>query len=152
MGKLMCKNLLKAGYHLVVLKRSKAAVYEVVAAGATAVDTPKAVAEQAQFIITMLPNSPNLKALILGENDIIEGAEPGTVVIDMNSIAPLVSKAICTELETIGVEMLNAPVSGGEPKAGVNLSLSMRQSEVDWQAARCLTPRLHWSWRPDPPL
>ncbi len=117
MGKPMCKNLLEAGYNLVVLKRNKAAVDEVVAAGATAVDTPKAVAEQAHFIITMLPNSPNVKAVIWGENGVIEGAEPGTVVIDMSSIAPLVSKAICTELETIGVEMLDAPVSGGEPKA-----------------------------------
>lgn len=117
MGKPMCMNLLKAGYNLVVLNRSKAAVDEVVAAGATAIDTPKAVAEQSQIIITMLPNSPNVKEVILAENGIVEGAKPGTVVIDMSSIAPLVSKKICTELERIGVDLLDAPVSGGEPKA-----------------------------------
>lgn len=117
MGKPMCKNLLKAGYNVVVLNRSKAAADEVVAAGATATDTPKAVAEQSQFIITMLPNSPNVKEVILGENGILEGAKPGTVVIDMSSIAPLVSKEIFAELEKNGVDLLDAPVSGGEPKA-----------------------------------
>lgn len=117
MGKPMSKNLLKAGYDLVVMNRSKAAVEELVTLGAHAAGTPKAVASQADIVITMLPNSPQVKTVVLGENGIIEGARSGLVVIDMSSVAPLASKEICTELEKRGVDMLDAPVSGGEPKA-----------------------------------
>ena len=117
MGKPMCKNLLKAGYQLVVFNRSKGSVDELVAAGATASVNPKAVAEQTDVIITMLPNSPQVKEVILGESGVIEGARKGTVVIDMSSIAPLVSREIASRLIENGVEMLDAPVSGGEPKA-----------------------------------
>jgi len=117
MGKPMSKNLLKAGYQLVVMDRIKALVDEVVAAGATAADSPRAVAEQADIIITMLPNSPHVKEVILGEGGIIEAARPGMIVIDMSSIAPLVSREIAARLAEKGVELLDAPVSGGEPKA-----------------------------------
>ncbi|MDU2063960.1 MAG: 2-hydroxy-3-oxopropionate reductase [Sporomusaceae bacterium] len=117
MGKPMSKNLLKAGYELVVMNRSIAAVEEVVAAGATAAATPKEVAEQCDIIITMLPNSPQVKEVVLGEKGVIEGAKAGTVVVDMSSIAPLVSREIGEKLAAKGVEMLDAPVSGGEPKA-----------------------------------
>ena len=65
----------------------------------------------------MLPNSPQVKAVVLGENGVIEGARAGAVVIDMSSIAPLVSREIAAKLAEKGVEMLDAPVSGGEPKA-----------------------------------
>ena len=117
MGKPMSKNMLKAGYDLVVLDHQKPPVEELVAAGAASADTPKAVAEQTDVIITMLPNSPHVKEVVLGENGIIEGAKAGTVVIDMSSIAPLASREIYAELEKIGVDLLDAPVSGGEPKA-----------------------------------
>jgi 2-hydroxy-3-oxopropionate reductase len=117
MGKPMSKNLLKKGYELVVMDLNKPAVEEVVAAGAAAVDSPKAVAEQSDIIITMLPNSPHVKAVVLGENGVIEGAKSGSTVIDMSSIAPLASREVAGKLEKIGVEMLDAPVSGGEPKA-----------------------------------
>jgi len=117
MGKPMSKNMLKAGYDLVVMDHQQAPVDELVAAGAASADSPKAVAEQAEIIITMLPNSPHVKQVVLGENGIIEGAKPGTVVIDMSSIAPLASKEVYGELEKIGVDLLDAPVSGGEPKA-----------------------------------
>ncbi|MDX1269314.1 MAG: 2-hydroxy-3-oxopropionate reductase [Oceanisphaera sp.] len=117
MGKPMSKNLLKAGYDLVVMDLNQEAVAEVSAAGAATADTPKAVAEQCDFIVTMLPNSPHVKAVALGANGIIEGAKAGTCVIDMSSIAPLASKEIYGELEKIGVDLLDAPVSGGEPKA-----------------------------------
>lgn len=117
MGKPMSKNLLKAGYKLVVFNRSKGAVDELVAAGARAAVNAKAVAEQAGVIITMLPNSPQVKEVILGASGVIEGAEKGSVVIDMSSIAPLVSREIATRLNEKGIEMLDAPVSGGEPKA-----------------------------------
>lgn len=117
MGKPMSKNLLKAGYQLVVCDVVKAAVDEVVAAGATAAATPKAVAEQADIIVTMLPNSPHVNQVVLGENGVIEGAKPGAVVVDMSSIAPLVARKIAAKLAEKGVELLDAPVSGGEPKA-----------------------------------
>jgi 2-hydroxy-3-oxopropionate reductase len=117
MGKPMSKNLLKAGYDLVVCDVIKAAVEEVIAAGAKAADTPKAVAEQTDIIITMLPNSPHVKQVVLGENGVIEGAKKGAVVIDMSSIAPLVSREVAGKLAEKGIDMLDAPVSGGEPKA-----------------------------------
>lgn len=117
MGKPMSKNLIKAGYSLVVSDLNKAAVDEVVALGATAAASAKEVAQQADVVITMLPNSPHVKAVVLGENGVLEGAKAGLVVIDMSSIAPLASREIYAELEKKGVEMLDAPVSGGEPKA-----------------------------------
>ncbi len=117
MGKPMSKNLLKAGYELVVNNRSKAAVEELVAAGATGADSAMEVAKQCDVIITMLPNSPQVREVCLGENGIIDGAKPGTIVIDMSSIDPVESKAIGAELIKKGVEMMDAPVSGGEPKA-----------------------------------
>ena len=117
MGKPMSRNLLKAGYELVVFNRSKGAVNELVAAGAKAAENPREVAEQAEIVITMLPNSPHVREVVLGEAGVIEGAAKGSVVIDMSSIAPLVSREIAARLAEKGIEMLDAPVSGGEPKA-----------------------------------
>lgn len=117
MGKPMSKNLLMAGYEVVVCDIVKAAVEELVAAGATAAATPKEVAQQVEIIITMLPNSPHVKQVILGENGVIEGAKEGAIVADMSSIAPLASREVEKELAKKGINMLDAPVSGGEPKA-----------------------------------
>ncbi|ALS28099.1 2-hydroxy-3-oxopropionate reductase [Paenibacillus sp. 32O-W] len=116
MGKPMSKNLLKHGYELIVLESSKSAS-EIAALGAKTAASPKALAALADVVITMLPNSPQVKEVILGTDGVIEGARPGTVVIDMSSIAPLVSQEIAGKLAEQGVEMLDAPVSGGEPKA-----------------------------------
>lgn len=98
MGKPMAKNLLKAGYDLVVTNRSKPSVEELVAVGATSANSPKEVAENADVIITMLPNSPQVKEVVLGENGVIDGVREGTVVIDMSSIAPLASQEISAQL------------------------------------------------------
>jgi 2-hydroxy-3-oxopropionate reductase len=117
MGKPMSKNLLKAGYELIVVDRNQKAVDEVVAAGAKSAATAKEAAQQADIIITMLPNSPHVKEVVLGENGVLDGAKQGTVFIDMSSIAPLVSRELAAKLAEKGVEMLDAPVSGGEPKA-----------------------------------
>jgi 2-hydroxy-3-oxopropionate reductase len=117
MGKPMSKNLLKAGYQLIVCDVVKTAVDELVAAGAQAAATPKEVASQVEIIITMLPNSPHVKQVVLGENGIIEGAKAGCIVVDMSSIAPLVSREVAVKLAEKGIEMIDAPVSGGEPKA-----------------------------------
>ncbi|ATM97506.1 putative 2-hydroxy-3-oxopropionate reductase [Yersinia frederiksenii] len=117
MGKPMSKNLLKAGYSLTVLDRNTAVLDELLSAGASVAATPKALAAECDIIITMLPNSPHVKEVVLGENGVIEGAKPGTVLIDMSSIAPLVSREISEALAEKQVAMLDAPVSGGEPKA-----------------------------------
>lgn len=117
MGKPMSKNLLKAGYSVVVRDHNVENEAELVDAGATVAKSAKAVAEQCEVIITMLPNSPQVKQAALGENGIIDGAKPGTVVIDMSSIAPLASREIHDELAKKNIRLLDAPVSGGEPKA-----------------------------------
>ena len=117
MGKPMAKNLLKAGHTLVVYDVVAAPVKEMVEAGATAGTSPKDVASRNDLIITMLPNSPHVKKAVLGEGGVIEGAKPGSVLVDMSSIAPLASREVAAELAKKGVEMLDAPVSGGEPKA-----------------------------------
>ncbi|WP_243357896.1 2-hydroxy-3-oxopropionate reductase [Fundidesulfovibrio terrae] len=117
MGKPMAKNLLKAGYSLTVTSRTQKDVDLVVAAGAEAGASPKDVAAKSDVIITMLPNSPQVKEVVLGPGGVVAGAKPGAIVVDMSSIAPLASQEIARELEKKGVRMLDAPVSGGEPKA-----------------------------------
>ena len=117
MGKPMAKNLMKAGHELVVYDVIAANVDNVVAAGAQAGASSKDVAEQCSFIITMLPNSPHVKTVVMGENGVLEGAQAGTVLVDMSSIAPLASQEIAAACGEKGVKMLDAPVSGGEPKA-----------------------------------
>ena len=116
MGKPMAKNLLKAGYDLTVSDLNKAAVDEVVAAGAKAA-TNAEIGETCDVVLTMVPNSPQVKAVMLGEDGVAAHMKPGSVFIDMSSINPVASKEIAAELAKKGIEMLDAPVSGGEPKA-----------------------------------
>lgn len=117
MGKPMARNLLKAGYSLVVHNRSRAFVEELVAEGAAAADSPADVASQCELIITMLPNSPDVEQVVAGDGGILFGAKPGSIIVDMSSIAPLVSRSLATQAAAKNVIMLDAPVSGGEPKA-----------------------------------
>ena len=117
MGKPMSMNLLKAGYELMVYDINSEAVKEVVKAGATACSSPKDVAAKTEIIITMLPNSPHVKKVVLGENGVLQGVKPGSIIIDMSSIAPLVSKEVAAKAAEFKVTMIDAPVSGGEPKA-----------------------------------
>lgn len=117
MGKPMARNLLKAGYDLVVYDIVETNMNDVVADGAAGGSSPRNVAEQADLIITMLPNSPEVKDAVLGENGVIEGVRPHAIVVDMSSIAPLAAQEVAAELQKKGVKMLDAPVSGGEPKA-----------------------------------
>ena len=117
MGKPMAKNLLRAGYAVTVFDINQDAVKEVMAEGAAMAKTSKEVAQHSEVVITMLPNSPHVKAAVLGENGVLEGAKPGLILIDMSSIAPLASQEIAAAVAKKGVEMLDAPVSGGEPKA-----------------------------------
>lgn len=124
MGKPMVRNLIKAGHEVVVFDVMKENVDISVKDGARAVASSKAVAEECDTIITMLPNSPHVKTVVMGENGILEGAKSGTIIIDMSSIAPLASQEIEKACAEKGVKMIDAPVSGGEPKA-IDGSLSI---------------------------
>lgn len=117
MGRPMSKNLVKAGHELVVFDFNKKAVADLVSCGAEEAANGKEVAQKCDVVITMVPNSPHVRAAVLGENGVAEGAHAGSVVIDMSSIDPTESKAIGGELAKVGIDMLDAPVSGGEPKA-----------------------------------
>ena len=124
MGKPMAKNLIKAGYSLVVHNRSRGKVDELVKEGATAATSPKEVASGVDIVITMLPNSPDVELVALGPGGIKEGSKPGQLLIDMSTINPIVSQKIAKELLTIGVAMVDAPVSGGE-KGAIDAALSI---------------------------
>lgn len=124
MGKPMSKNLIKAGYDLVVCDFNKEAVAELVSCGAKSVKNGAEVASQVDILITMLPNSPHVKSVVCGENGVLEGAKAGLIIIDMSSIAPLASQEIEKACAAKGVKLLDAPVSGGEPKA-IDASLAI---------------------------
>src|SRR6266550_782509 len=124
MGRPMARNLINAGYPLVVHNRSRAAVDELVGAGAKSATSPREVAGQCDVLITMLPNSPDVEVVALGKNGIVEGARPGLLFVDMSTISPIVSQKIGKTLEAKGVKMLDAPVSGGE-KGAINAVLSI---------------------------
>ena len=117
MGKPMSKNLLKAGHKLAVYDVVAAAVEEVAAAGAARAASSKDAAAGADIVITMLPDGPEVEQAILGPAGVLEGARPGTIIIDMSSISPLVSQRVARACAARSVEFLDAPVSGGEPKA-----------------------------------
>lgn len=117
MGRPMAKNILKGGYSdLLVSDLNKAAVEDVVSAGAQAASN-REIGEQCDVVLTMLPNSPHVKSVMLGEGGVASYMKPGAVFIDMSSINPVASKEIAAVLAEKNIEMLDAPVSGGEPKA-----------------------------------
>ena len=118
MGRPMAKNLLKAGYELIVAdKFAPAAVADVVSCGARDGGSNVAVGAEADVLITMVPNSPEVKEALFGEDGAAKSLKPGSIVLDCSSISPIASREICAELNAKGIEMLDAPVSGGEPKA-----------------------------------
>lgn len=117
MGKPMAWNLMKAGYPLTVHNRSRASVNELAKEGATPVDSGKEVAQKSQVVVTMLPDSPDSELVIMGPGGVLEGASRGLTIIDMSSIAPGSSRKIAAACEAKGVDFLDAPVSGGEPRA-----------------------------------
>jgi 2-hydroxy-3-oxopropionate reductase len=124
MGKPMARNLMKAGYSLVVHNRSRAKVDELAKEGATAASSPKEVASSVDVVITMLPNSPDVEIVALGPNGIKDGGKNGQLFIDMSTINPIVSQNIAKNLSSAGVAMVDAPVSGGE-KGAIDAALSI---------------------------
>lgn len=117
MGKPMARNIMKAGYQVVVNTHKQAVIDEFVAQGAVGAATAKEVADQVDVVITMLPNSPQVREVALGKNGIAETQNRNLVLIDMSSIDPVESRKIAAALEEKGIQMLDCPVSGGEPKA-----------------------------------
>jgi 2-hydroxy-3-oxopropionate reductase len=117
MGKPMSRNLLKAGYAVRVYDVVAASVDEVVASGAERGDSAADVARQSDIVITMLPDGPEVRDAFLSTGGVLEGAHAGLTAIDMSSINPLVSQEVAAACEAKGVDFIDAPVSGGEPKA-----------------------------------
>lgn len=124
MGKPMGKNLLKAGFPLTVWNRSAGRAAELKELGAQVAGSPQAVAEQSDIIITMVSDSPDVQQVILGDNGVIHGVKAGSVVADMSTMSPQVTLEIAAALKEKGVEMLDAPVSGGE-KGAIEGTLSI---------------------------
>lgn len=117
MGKPMAANLLKAGFPLTVFNRTRARMEALLRDGARPAGSAKEVASASDVIITMLPDSPDVREAILGRDGVVEGETSGSTVIDMSTISPEVTREIALELATKGVSMLDAPVSGGQPGA-----------------------------------
>jgi len=114
MGKSMARNILRAGFPLVVHNRSQAAVVELEAEGAQGADNPAEVAEQVDVVFTNLPDSPDVEQVVLGSGGIIEGAHPGLIFVDNSTIKPATARYIAQQLRLRGVTSLDAPVSGGD--------------------------------------
>ena len=124
MGRPMARNLLKAGYPLVVHNRSRQPVQELVAAGAEEAFTPQEIAQRSQVIITMLPDSPDVELVALGPEGLIAGASEGDIYVDMSTIAPRIAVKVAAAMAEKGVRCLDAPVSGGDVGA-INATLSI---------------------------
>jgi 3-hydroxyisobutyrate dehydrogenase len=137
MGKPMCANLLKAGYSLTVWNRSQPGIDEVVGYGAQAGSSPADVAATSDVIITMVTDSPDVERVVLADDGVIHGAAPGSVVIDMTTMSPAVTRDIAARLAEKGVEMLDAPVSGGDVGAK-NGTLSIMVGGKEEVFERCL--------------
>jgi 2-hydroxy-3-oxopropionate reductase len=124
MGRPMAQNLLKAGYPLVVHSRSQGPVDDLVAAGAVRASSPADIARRATRIITMVPDSPDVEQVLEGPDGVFGALQPGTIIIDMSSIAPGAARRLAARAETLGATMLDAPVSGGDIGA-INGTLSI---------------------------
>lgn len=117
MGQPMCLNIIKAGYTVTAWNRTKSKTEIIAQAGGHIAGSPKEVAEQSDIIITIVSDSPDVEEVVLGESGIIHGIQPGSVLIDMSTISPAVTKNIADQLKEKGVDMLDAPVSGGDSGA-----------------------------------
>jgi len=142
-GKPMSKNLLNAGYELFVYDIVQNSVDDLVKAGAKVCSSPSEVASESDVVITMLPNSPEVSQVIMGPHGVIEGARSNTMVIDMSSIAPIESQRIASALSEKGIRMLDAPVSGGEPKAiDGTLSIMVGGNKTDFDECHEILMRM----------
>lgn len=137
MGKPIARNLMKAGFPLIVHNRSQAAVEELVKEGAEHADSPRAIAEVSDVVFTNLPDTPDVDQVVFGENGIIEGCHPGMIYIDNSTIKPETARTIAAALAERSAHALDAPVSGGDigAKAGT-LAIMVGGSEDAFEEAR----------------
>jgi 2-hydroxy-3-oxopropionate reductase len=135
MGKPMARNLLAAGFPLTVYSRSDGPVEELVGAGAARAEGPAAVAEVSDITITMLPDTTDVEQVLTGGGGVLEGAAPGSLVVDMSSIDPGPTRVMADAFAAEGVAMLDAPVSGGE-KGAIDAALSIMVGGTDDAFAR----------------
>jgi 2-hydroxy-3-oxopropionate reductase len=139
MGKPMARNLLEAGHELVLYSRTRASVDEVAQDGATAADSPREVSEKADVVILMLPDSPQVRDVLDGDDGLLAGAREGSLVIDMSTISPVVTREIAEECGGRGVGWVDAPVSGGDVGAReATLSIMAGGSDEDFARAKPL--------------
>ncbi|WP_148252448.1 2-hydroxy-3-oxopropionate reductase [Aidingimonas lacisalsi] len=124
MGRPMAGHLLDAGHEVTTVERRKPLSQELADKGARVVASPKAVAEVSDIVITIVPDTPDVEAVLFGENGVVEGLKPGTLVIDMSSIAPLATQEFAKRIQDAGGEYVDAPVSGGEGGA-INAALTI---------------------------
>ncbi len=139
MGKPMARNLIAAGHELVVYNRSQEKAEELAEQGAEVAGSPKEIAEQSRVIITMLPDSPEVEEVLAGETGAFEGIREGSLVVDMSTISPVVTRQLAEQARKTGAGMLDAPVSGGESGAEEGtLSIMVGGAEEDFERVRPL--------------
>ena len=139
MGGPMARNLMEAGYELTVQNRSPEKAEELGEEGANVAATPREVAEKSDVIITMLPDSPQVREVVAGEDGVLEGVKEGSLVVDMSTISPVVTEELAEAVKEKGASMLDAPVSGGDVGAiEGTLSIMVGGDEGDFERARPL--------------
>ena len=139
MGAPMARNLLRAGHALTVHSRTHARVEPLIAAGASAADSPAAVAAAVDALVTMLPDTPDVEQVLFGEDGVASGLSKGKLVIDMSSIAPIETKRFAKKINELGCDYLDAPVSGGEVGAkAASLTIMVGGEEAVFERARPL--------------
>jgi 2-hydroxy-3-oxopropionate reductase len=137
MGKPMARNLLRSGFSVTVFNRSQPAIDELAAEGAIAAQSPRELASGCEVVITMLPDGPDVEAVLQGESGVLAGALPGTILIDMSTISPKVATDLAAQAESRGIAMLDAPVSGGDVGAqNATLSIMVGGDPAAFERAR----------------
>jgi 2-hydroxy-3-oxopropionate reductase len=114
MGKPMTRNLMKAGYPVNVLTRTRSRIEDLLADGAVWCNTPKEIAQESDVVITMLPDTPDVEQVLGGRDGVFDGARPGMLLIDMSTVSPVAVRKLARDAEARGCDFLDAPVSGGE--------------------------------------
>src|SRR3712207_424287 len=140
MGRPMAKNLMEAGYDPVLYNRTREKAEDLAAEGeAEVAESPREVAEKSDIIVTMLPDSPDVRNVVAGESGVLEGIREGSLVVDMSTISPVVTGELAEKVRERGASMLDAPVSGGDVGAiEGTLSIMVGGSEEDFERAKPL--------------
>jgi 2-hydroxy-3-oxopropionate reductase len=139
MGKPMARNLMEAGYDLIVYNRSRGKVEDLVSKGAEAAASPKEIAENAEIVFTMLPGPPEVREVVAGESGVLQGAGEGSLLVDMSTSSPVLARELARTARERGIGLLDAPVSGGDLGAAEGtLSIMVGGEEEDFERAKPL--------------